>query len=199
MSVARKAAGVGQQVIQGAAFLTGLVEQIALENDSRLEVCVFLQQWFESVQGLLWLPGYFQQERNAVFQFRGVGVAVRHLIIKGEQFLLLLWRQIGCHSGKAVEVSITALIHDPFHVMDGGLEVVSLYGLDRRNPVGLEIIRVDVQPQLGELFLGVIAVQGLGDSHRPLDHHLVSGLFGSLQVVNQGNVVASALGCNFGR
>ena len=36
--------------------------------------------------------------------------------------------------------------------MDGGLEVVSLYGLDRRNPVGLEIIRVDVQPQLGERF-----------------------------------------------
>ena len=83
--------------------------------------------------------------------------------------------------------------------MDGGLEVVSFYGLDGRDPMCLEVVRIDFQPEFGQLLLGVIAVQGLGNSHGPFDNRLVAGLLGSFQVINEGNVVAAALGRNFGR
>ena len=83
--------------------------------------------------------------------------------------------------------------------MDGGLEVVSFYGLDGRDSMCLEVVRIDFQPEFGQLLLGVIAVQRLGNSHGPFDNRLVAGLLGSFQVIDEGNVVAAALGRNFGR
>ncbi len=77
--------------------------------------------------------------------------------------------------------------------------VLALDGLNGRDPVCLQVVRVDLQPQLGQLLLGVVGVQGLGNPHGPLNHPLVAGLFGRLQVIHQGDVVAAPLGGYFGR
>ena len=197
LPVGRETPGGGGHVIQGVAVLPGLIQQVTFQDDGRLELRFSIEQGVQLFQCGLRLAGDFLEQGNAVFQFGGFRVPFGQVLVQSQQFLLLCGWQSGGHGGQAVEVGIFTLVHNLLHMEQGGFQVLALYCLNGRYPVCLQVVRINIQPESGQLLLGVVCIEGLGNPHGPVDHCGVFRGLGRLQVIHQGYVIAATLCGNF--
>jgi hypothetical protein len=82
-------------------------------------------------------------------------------------------------------------------VAHGFFKVVVAERKDGFYLVGRNALRVYLQPQVRQLSLGFITVQGLGDLHGTFYYAGVPGLPGGADVIHQSDIVAATLGGNF--
>ncbi len=115
-------------------------------------------------------------------------------LVEGQHGLLLLLRQCPGLACERVELGVLALRMQFLHVRQRGFKVGLAQLRQGGNTQCLGVPGVDLEPDLGDLALGVGGVQCLRDLHGPPDHRGVPGVGGGLGVVHQGDVVTAALG-----
>ena len=126
-------------------------------------------------------------------------MAACHLFIQGQQLLLLFRGEVSCHSRKAVEICVAALVQDPFHITQGRLKLIPFDSLNGRNLKCMKISRIYIKPKLCQLLLGIVTIERLGNAHGSFYDIFIPGLLRSSEVINQSDIIPATLCCNFCR